>query len=520
MLDFLTRWDFLLTLAAAWFLWRNRPDARVLALGLGLMGFQGIVVLGLNTRVLPEGTARLFLGQVPWFFITIIVAAGAMLLAADRVPGAAPVRAAAPGGADAALPARQPPTVYLNPADATMESLVIPRNATNSFTRAEVLRDQLYERIERESQRAGVPVVGYKSPARSGTVWARFDFVLPQDTENLSLRAGLTVTIERYDFHRYEHLITLQLSHGTQKKTVPGLLELTDGDLRALLQFTKAGGGFPALASQRVRLFPFQLWRPRNKVERLRTDWLMVGITLGLVLIFFIPVVGPISAIIGFFLFRSYLKKRKTYILTTGKPLHDPRELIRMDGWQTTIYRLGPRIESVKAALLERLRASSETGIEVAPERIWYPGIDGKVEREQIVCTFRRAHAFLHLERYGDDLYVGWDSHVNGATWLEQTLARGVDRATGRPVVANRVVPGWQAPTEYDITDVNFLTEWLHAAVTRAVRLAMEEQRIDQEIDFTVQRESRKAALQTAAPARGVPAGGVAGALARLRRVA
>src|SRR5262249_13616950 len=164
--------------------------------------------------------------------------------------------------------------------------------------------------------------------------------------------------------------------------------------------------------------------------------------------------------------------------------------------------------------LLERLCAATDKGIQVVTERIWYPGVDGKVEREQIVCTFRRAIGFAHVEAYGDDLFIGWDTHVNTGTWVEETLQRGVDRATGKVVLANRLVPWKQTPNEYDITDVNFLTEWLHACVVRVVRLKMEEHKIDQEIDFTIQRESRKDALIETQPSEGIR-----GLVSRLRRV-
>ena len=63
---------------------------------------------------------------------------------------------------------------------------------------------------------------------------------------------------------------------------------------------------------------------------------------------------------------------------------------------------------------------------------------------------------------------------------------------TGVLVHANQVVPGTQAINEYDVADANFLSEWLHEAIKRELNLKIAEHKIDQEIDFTVQRESRK----------------------------
>lgn len=105
---------------------------------------------------------------------------------------------------------------------------------------------------------------------------------------------------------------------------------------------------------------------------------------------------------------------------------------------------------------------------------------------------------FVHVVPYEDVLYVGWESHLNSASWIEEKLAEGIDRVSRFDVVANRVVAGWHRLNEYDVSDSNFLAEWLHEAVKREIRLRMAEQKIDQEIDFTVQRESRTDALATA----------------------
>jgi hypothetical protein len=68
-------------------------------------------------------------------------------------------------------------------------------------------------------------------------------------------------------------------------------------------------------------------------------------------------------------------------------------------------------------------------------------------------------------------------------------------------VVANRVIPATQRLNEYDLTDLNFLTEWLHRNVTRVVRTKLAEARIDQEIDFTILRESRRNLIAPEEPA-------------------
>lgn len=384
--------------------------------------------------------------------------------------------------------------------DAGMNSLVIPRNSTNSFTRAEELRDWLYDRFDAAVATRGVDAVGYKSYRESGQVWFRFDFRLPSPTVSLSFRSSLAVTVERFDYHQFELLLSIEIIHGSRTRVLSGVIpDLSDEQIGSLLNSAHSGVRLQKSIFKRGRRRPFEVWQPRNAVKWIRPDWrycvLIGACMIGLLLTVVQPLVGLVLLVAAGATLVVYFTRRKTFILSTGKPMYDPRAGIPLDYWQANIEGLGQRQEDVRADLLKRLSSTSEEEISVAPERIWYAGVDGKVEREQIVVRFRRAIGYVHIESYGEDLYVGWETYVNSGTWVEETLSRGIDRATGVYVVANRVIPGLQRPSEYDVNDVNFLTEWLHATVVRVIRLEMEELKIDQEIDFTIQRESRNAAL-------------------------
>ena len=125
-------------------------------------------------------------------------------------------------------------------------------------------------------------------------------------------------------------------------------------------------------------------------------------------------------------------------------------------------------------------------------EDIWYWGVDGKEERRQVVVTFRRAVGFVQVYAYQQDLYVGWDVHVNGGTWSEVAVKHGIERGTGLRVVANSIESAWHVPNEYDITDTNYLGEWIHAIVVERVKEVIEAHKITQEIDFSILREDRR----------------------------
>lgn len=392
-----------------------------------------------------------------------------------------------------------------------LSAVPVPRGNNDSQSKAEALRDALALRLRQRCGERGVPFTSFVSINGADRIWLRLEFVQHVPQTPLSLRSALLLEVERHDFHRFENLLTLRLGRGPQHMVITGVTELQDADIDTVLDFVVGTRGpLPRLRSRRIRQQPFQWWHPKNKVARIRRDWVSTGLwTVGLLAflvaldILFDGLAEPSNAALPTLVAAGCLltgivlsRRRRVHVLNIGRPNTDPLALIRLDSWQTTVNHLGPRHADVREAILQRLASSLPAGIAVQPETLGYASVDGKVEREQIVARFRRAMAFVHLEAYGDDLYVAWDSHVNAGIWVEQESARGIDRATGKHVVANRVVSGWQRPNEYDLNDASFLTEWIHAGVTAVIRQQVAEHQIDQEIDFTVQRESRSSALQ------------------------
>ena len=143
---------------------------------------------------------------------------------------------------------------------------------------------------------------------------------------------------------------------------------------------------------------------------------------------------------------------------------------------------------------------------------MWYWGLDGKEEREQWVLTTNRAIVFCQIYRYGEDLYVGWDGHLNRGQWVEQSVGSGIDRASGDPLTIMRVVPGTQPTSEYDLSDLSCLMEWTHAQLVKLLKQLLDEKKIDQEIDFKIQRAGRGAVV------RGGEASAEGGAVGKIRK--
>ena len=75
-------------------------------------------------------------------------------------------------------------------------------------------------------------------------------------------------------------------------------------------------------------------------------------------------------------------------------------------------------------------------------------------------------------------------------------MATGFDKTLHVPAVINTVVPGTARATEYDLIDLNSLTEWTHSRIVQVVRQVMAERKLDQEIDFKIVRGERQSLLR------------------------
>lgn len=386
-----------------------------------------------------------------------------------------------------------------------LETLFTPRNETNTYSRAEVLRDEACDRMVERAKSEGLEFIVQRSQAHSPTVWFRLDYLIASSSPDLSLAASVAVDIERFDFHRFEHVFNITVQVGAKVAKITGVIAFDDTTIDSIYRHILIPGKKLRLTN-RLRELPWQLWRPQNKVQRLKRDWLTIGLTALAFLLILIPVLGIFLAAGVFIWLFLRARRRRTHVLTSGKPLTDPRSLRWMDSWQASIFGLGGSAVDVQKGIVKRLKSGGPKGAAMKVEKIGYWGTDSWVERRQIVVNHRRAIGFLHVEPYGEVLYVAWECHLNSASWVEEKLAQGIDGNSGLDVVANRVIAGWHRLNEYDISDSNFLAEWIHEAVKREIKLRMAELKIDQEIDFTVQRESRTGAIpessETKAPGK------------------
>lgn len=368
---------------------------------------------------------------------------------------------------------------------------IIPRNETNLWTRAEKVRDELYGRFSTACKREGLEPLLLHSGPYVFPAWVKFEVWQPQQDRTTTERGSALITIEPKPYHTHEFEFSGTYAAHNKSRTLRRVMPFTDSEMQELVAHLLHGGPKPRF--RRFREAPFQFWRENNKIEGLKRDMLAMFLMICLAGSFFLLAVLPIAIILWGVAIYLYvqMRKRRWIVRNDGKPDGEPRSLIRVDSWQTVLFNLGDEKEMFRDRFVRALDTGLGERYSLRPERVWYWGLDGKEEREQLVLTSGRGIVFCQIYRYGQDLYVGWDGHLNRGQWIEQTVASGIDRTSGNPIGISRVVPGTQPITEYDLVDLSCLMEWTHAQIVRVLKQLIAEKKIDQEIDFSIQRAER-----------------------------
>lgn len=376
---------------------------------------------------------------------------------------------------------------------------ILERNPNTIWGRAEQKRDGLYDAFAQAVSQEGFEALILKSYPFVYPPWVKVTCWVPQGG-GYTERVGSIVTIEAKPYYRYEFEYTVSYTEKDHDKTITRVVPFTEGRAKEILRFLLHRGPEPEF--ERFREIGLQLWRPKNEVDALSKDWFAVVAGLltafGGVGLFTAAALGPlgvvvslIAVVVGIVLLRK-AAKRPMLVRTEGKPPAEPRRLSRVDSWQTVIFGAGEQVERLREEFFEQLKNRPTEGFRYAVEKVWYWGLDGKEEREQIVLSTGRAIVFCQIYQYGTDAYVGWDGHVNYGQWVEQTIARGFDSQMSKPIAISNVVPGSQSISEYDLIDLSCLMEWTHAQLVKLCKQLIREMKIDQEIDFKVLRGERQ----------------------------
>ncbi|MGC4080067.1 MAG: hypothetical protein QM702_24065 [Rubrivivax sp.] len=325
--------------------------------------------------------------------------------------------------------------------------------------------------------------------------------------------ASLRIVFRPQPFGVVPVLADVEVDDRGRRRRYGSVIDVGAEQLDALVRCLEGQGPRFKWRATRLRQWPWQLWRPRQLSSVLETPFaasmranvrLLLLIALGVMLLWFwatSPLLTTAFAVLGVWGWRHFVVPNPLYRVVVNCPPRPPRSLRGLDSWQAVVRDLGPQreaiVERLEAVLRERL-TDNEEPVAVRREDIWYDGADGKVERQQLTVSLRRAIVFIRIYRYGADLFVGWDAHVNVNCWAEKRLETGHRASDGVKVQLIGVQARAHSINEYDITDANFLLEATHVHLVSLLRQVLREHEIDQELDFTIVRESRQALVSAA----------------------
>ena len=187
-------------------------------------------------------------------------------------------------------------------------------------------------------------------------------------------------------------------------------------------------------------------------------------------------------------------RRQRVAISVTARPVIPPRELLMLDSWHAVVPDLGKATFDLQRKIAMKLSNREAAGIAAEVERYGLRTPNGFDERDRIVVSKGQGVAHVHVYRFGDDLFVGWDSYLNWARWQE-TPAISARREGGVRTEYRGLQAGLYVPNQFDLIDLNGLTDLVHRIVVDLVKASMAEHKIDQEIDFTIIRGDREGVL-------------------------
>ena len=344
----------------------------------------------------------------------------------------------------------------------------IPINDTdNIILKLNEKRDEIYQLFYEVSLELDISIECIKSSSFDLSTWVACK-VSSKKNDYMTRESYIDIELLPMPFHIYDIPLVIELTKGNRMEKFENVIYLTKDDIRKILQMMLLANKIITFKPKQYSSSLLFFWRPQNKlIKEFRCN-------------FFKP-----QDYLGLSLFK----------ITTGKPPFEPRALVKLDSWQTVVFDIGYISDTISAELESKFSTIKEDKLQITREKVWYWGINGREEREQLVCIFNRAYVIVHIYSYGENLYIGWDANLNYARWEEYKVG---EACFGTGLYSTQ--PIWEEVNEYDLNDTNFLLETVHSFLRQIIKQVMQEKKIDQEIDFNIVRESRKEALKAEKP--------------------
>lgn len=419
------------------------------------------------------------------------------------------------------IAAQEPPAADYRPFHRTSQETVW----SNAFQ----MRDACYEAIVQELEAKHLKALVVKSengqypPFIRLEAWKPLDGRVRSDTDS-RIRSDMELQFKAMPYHEHTVVTTARARVANRSIAMADRPRFSVNDAVEWAFYTVGAQGKPRnyrpvadfFSNMFLSLIPFARTLHSNRIERRFRDSFRISLprvlgVIGLLLAvtgFMMMQTAPYYATgqITFGLFLIVLavpliiaafiihKRRKMAVSVSDRPIIPPRYLLMLDSWHAVIPDLGPVAGEIKSKIRKKLSGLDAAGITSEIERYGFRTPNGFDERDRIVVSKGQGVAHIHVYNFGKDLFVGWDSYANWAQWQE-TPAISVRHGAGATTEYRGLQAGVYIPNQFDLIDLNSLTELVHRDITRIVKAAMEEHKIDQEIDFSIIRGDREAAL-------------------------
>jgi branched-chain amino acid transport system permease protein len=394
---------------------------------------------------------------------------------------------------------------------------ILPIADETVWDQAVALRDSFVDSIVDMLGAENLSAEILKSEPGNYPVWLRIEAWTPAgaDWSAGMQRCELDLTVEARPFSRHKLVCSVRATRGRRVLAVAELPRFSRGDAVEWARYTVGRGSEPSTYqpfSDVLRSVPSQFFPPvdrrHNPFEKqfrpkLVDRMFLLAVAACLLFIFalmfrrlFEPIAlaSAVGTMVLFVLMLMRARNFRRLDWVTPRPRDGPRRLGHVDGWHAVLVGLGDDSGRLETSLIESLGRTAGGLLAIRREPYGYRKPNGYEERERLVVSRDQGHVHVHFHRMGDDLFVGWQAHLNWAQWSETAPVTYVHASSG--VTAFRDIrPSWRYPDEFDLIDLNSLSAVLHGSLELEIKKVLAARFSDQEVDFEVFRGDRANAL-------------------------
>jgi hypothetical protein len=394
---------------------------------------------------------------------------------------------------------------------------ILPVSTTTVWDEAIRLRDRLGAVVATTLAQEGVDALLIKSQAGNYPAWIRLEAWLPDplDRPGVHERCDLELIIDSNPFSKHQLVYTARLSKGKRAIALNERTRFSEAEMAQWTRYAIGRGSKPSNYHPRLDALLDAIGalipplRPRynplastyrNRLIEARTIAAGFLCALLIVALLYRPLLAFVAIGIGALTLAAALAlpfltgryRQRDWVVP--QPRETPRHLGHVDSWHAVLSGLSGEAENLKRRITDRLLEGSADGFSPRLENFAHRTANGADERERLVVTHGQGQVHIHVHPVADDLFIGWQAHLNWAKWSETGPVANRDAGT-HGVAYRDLKPSWYYPSEFDLIDLESLSAVVHGALEREVKALLKERAIDQEVDFEVNRGDRGNAL-------------------------